>query len=502
MDISHVLSLVSPDTSGDSKKSKEKGLNEGDALLFSLLLSDILSIKPEAKEQIAEESSATSLFSTQSNSAENILGQNMYQQIIQRIVPAGKDANSGLDGEQNQKNTVLSQIALSVVQGGMDEKNLLEALKNTVSLLGEENNLHRNLAEQIITAPNTQPKNNQTNLEKVLFDTVLPLKDIGLEGIKNSIPREISSLSPAELDKYISTLELLKELSGQIKLTDSQKPVLSEMLNKISYLIPQQPQQQSLGKENTEQVKVSEIMPGDKKSLDSVIKATEGSNVQTQLKDNSNRSFDFVIVEDQKLDNKKVAEVNGILEPKNSSIKASADEMLTKPEPQLINPGQHTVTKLDGSPVADKAILSPEMPSLISGKVWDQVMGHLRKQEYSQVKELSIQLHPADLGKVNVSVRLENGQVHLVINATESSTSTFLQNNLTDLRNGLSQNGIDCGSLEMGSNDSGQFSSNREFNTEEEDSLSRLPDEEKNYYPGFVSAMSANSSGSRINLKA
>ncbi len=311
-----------------------------------------------------------------------------------------------------------------------------------------------------------------------------------------------------ELDKYISTLELLKQLSGQIKITDSQKPLLSEMASKISYLISEQ---QNPGKEGTEQGKVSEIVSGVKESIKFSVKDGEANNGQALLKDNSNKPFDFLSVEARKLEGQnleaqkldyKVAEVTSILDPKNSSIKASAEEMLNKAEPQLIIPGQNAVTKLDGSPITEKTIASPDMNSLVSGRVWDQVMGHLRKQEYSQVKELSIQLHPAELGKINVSVRIENGQVHLVINATEGSTSTFLQNNLAELRNGLSQSGIDCGTLEMGYNDSGQFSSNREFNTEEEDSLSRLPDEEKTYYPGFVSAMSANSSGSRINLKA
>jgi len=89
----------------------------------------------------------------------------------------------------------------------------------------------------------------------------------------------------------------------------------------------------------------------------------------------------------------------------------------------------------------------------------------------------------------------------MVINATESSTANFLQNNLSDLRSGLSQSGVDCGSLEMGFNDSG-YGSNRDFNSEEKDSLPILPEEERTYYPGFVSAMSNSSSGSRINVKA
>jgi len=451
-----------------------------------------LGIKQEAKEQIAEGLvSADSLFSTNSIETENILGQNMYQQILQNIFPAGKDANSGLNGEQ---------IALSVVQEGMGKENLLEALKN--SLLGEDSDINKYLVGQISTDSDPLPKNNQTSLEKTLFDTVLPLKDIGLEGIKSSISREISSLSPAELDKYIGALELLKGLSGQITLTDSQKPILNDLANVISYLINQQ---QAPGKESVDQVKVTGILSAEKNPVDFSVK-TEGSNGQALTKDTDKKAFgdqnlENQDLEEQTLDNKKLAEMNNSFTAKYSSVPASTEESPFKTEPQLIIPGQHAITKTESTPIADKATLNPDQFNLNSGKIWDQVMTHLRKQEYSQVKELSIQLHPADLGKVNFSVRLENGQVHMVINATESSTANFLQNNLSDLRSGLSQSGVDCGSLEMGFNDSG-YGSNRDFNSEEKDSLPILPEEERTYYPGFVSAMSNSSSGSRINVKA
>ena len=96
---------------------------------------------------------------------------------------------------------------------------------------------------------------------------------------------------------------------------------------------------------------------------------------------------------------------------------------------------------------------------------------------------------------------MENGQIHLVINATESSTASFLQNNLSDLRQSLAQSGIDFGTLEMGSDNNRNYNPQEQYHPEE-DSIRKVPDEDKNYYPEFVSARLSFNAGSRINIKA
>lgn len=471
MSISHVLSLGSPEALANNKIPKEKGIElQGEALLFSLLLSNILGIKDDAKEQGTEGLLEENLGYEGQESLG--LGQNIYQQTLQNIFPAGKDANSGLNGEQSQDDIFLSRVALSAVQKGIDSEDLLEALTKRVSSLGED----------------TLQNNRQTNAEKASFlDTVLPPKDIGLQGSKSLISREISALSPAELDKYITTLELLRELFGQIKVTDNQKPILSET-PRGSHVIPLQ--QQTVEKGSIEQLR----------ALESII---DEKNFQVLSKDNQQGYANVLRVESK--------EQTGVIQLQDSAMsqqyssneeKTLKEGLIPKSEPQLIIPGQNMITKMENTPIGDKTIVRPEMNFLGSGKIWDQVINLLNKQDYNQVKELSIQLNPADLGKVNFSVRLENGQIHMVIHASENSTANFLQNNLAELRNNLLQSGIDCGTLEMGFNHSGQNSSNKEYNNEEDNSSLRFPEEEKTYYPGFVSAMSINGSGSRINVKA
>jgi flagellar hook-length control protein FliK len=70
-------------------------------------------------------------------------------------------------------------------------------------------------------------------------------------------------------------------------------------------------------------------------------------------------------------------------------------------------------------------------------------------QARPQLKELEIHLHPAELGQVRISLKWEEGQVHLRMIASEFGTGQVLQSNLNELRDNLSQLGIQCGMLEM-----------------------------------------------------
>jgi flagellar hook-length control protein FliK len=62
---------------------------------------------------------------------------------------------------------------------------------------------------------------------------------------------------------------------------------------------------------------------------------------------------------------------------------------------------------------------------------------------------MEIQLHPAELGQIRLSLRWEDGQVHLRMMASEPGTGQMLQANLSELRNNLTQLGVQCGMMEM-----------------------------------------------------
>ena len=90
---------------------------------------------------------------------------------------------------------------------------------------------------------------------------------------------------------------------------------------------------------------------------------------------------------------------------------------------------------------------------MIAAPVWEQISTVLREQVMNRsqdLKQLDIQLHPADLGKIQIDLRWENGQVHLQVHASQVSTGQLLQDHLSDLRQALSNQGVNCGMLQMG----------------------------------------------------
>ncbi|MGI5901204.1 MAG: flagellar hook-length control protein FliK [Desulfitobacteriia bacterium] len=142
--------------------------------------------------------------------------------------------------------------------------------------------------------------------------------------------------------------------------------------------------------------------------------------------------------------------------------------------------------------------------SLETAQIWDQVTDFLAKKitNSQNVKELSIQLEPAELGRIKVFFRLEDGLLHLVLRATEQSTGTILQNNLQELRLSLSQVGFTCGDLEMRGEQNQEQYSEREYYQGEQ--TPRVNEEKGEQY--FVDSTAFYSSptpaGHKINVRA
>lgn len=101
--------------------------------------------------------------------------------------------------------------------------------------------------------------------------------------------------------------------------------------------------------------------------------------------------------------------------------------------------------------VGNKTAVSSNSP------IWQQVAQQLQGKLLNQlpnVHRMNIQLHPAELGQISISVVLDKGQVHLQMHASEAATGQVLQSNFPELRQSLSQAGVQCGMMEMGFSDS------------------------------------------------
>jgi flagellar hook-length control protein FliK len=96
--------------------------------------------------------------------------------------------------------------------------------------------------------------------------------------------------------------------------------------------------------------------------------------------------------------------------------------------------------------VQDRASSKPDLP------IWAQVAREVHDKAYQarpHLREMEIQLHPAELGQIRLSLRWEDGQVHLRMMASELGTGQMLQANLSELRDNLAQLGVQCGMMEM-----------------------------------------------------
>ncbi len=67
--------------------------------------------------------------------------------------------------------------------------------------------------------------------------------------------------------------------------------------------------------------------------------------------------------------------------------------------------------------------------------------------------ELSLELEPADLGRLELRVRLEGGVVHVHVGADSSATHDLLRRSLPELRDALMESGLSAGSLGVGTRD-------------------------------------------------
>lgn len=76
-------------------------------------------------------------------------------------------------------------------------------------------------------------------------------------------------------------------------------------------------------------------------------------------------------------------------------------------------------------------------------------VGTLRHREDGDY-ELTIELEPADLGRVELRIRLEGGVVHVQVGAESSATTDLVRRSLPELRDALVQAGLDAGTLDVG----------------------------------------------------
>ncbi len=459
MNITDVLMLRNA-KNGDSEQliGKEETIDQADSLLFTYLLNNFSSTRNEVSEQQPEE-----------ELDDIVIPRKTYPQILQNLFPAGKEANSaGLKGEQSINNVVSSgAVALSDPAEGQQGKISAEGiLIDRARTEGDAVPMVQTTALKTEHVLNQGSPDNRPLQGYKAQGITVTLRDLGFEGTNDPRSKESISLDPLELDKYKKMTEQFQELSGKIELNTSQKTKSGEVVNRTAFFTAKQELHQA-GKENADLTKNSETIVSQGKSVSQ--SPVVGGNGQQGL--------------------------------------TSGQENLGEKSSLEKHPDLHSIqaitNKTDGNSDSINSLDSKNTVSYDSGKVWEQVLDILKKQELNtnkNVKELSLHLQPAELGKVQISLRMENGQLHLVLNASEQATGTILQNNIQDLKNGLTQMGVACGTFQMGDQYNEESGSGRDDSPKRSKYGLKLPEEEIPAFLGISSYFSHDGSGGRINV--
>lgn len=141
-----------------------------------------------------------------------------------------------------------------------------------------------------------------------------------------------------------------------------------------------------------------------------------------------------------------------------------------------------------------------------SARIWERVVNSLKQvnlsanNEANMVKEIEISIHPAELGKLEVQMKMEDGLLHLVINASEQATGNYLQSYLGELRQSLTQIGISCGSMEMGFQGEGKPEQEKEREAPPNHNLYGAGEEENFDYEKITYYLQDLKSQTRINI--
>ena len=127
------------------------------------------------------------------------------------------------------------------------------------------------------------------------------------------------------------------------------------------------------------------------------------------------------------------------------------DEVVTSKSDSPEFPELLTELTMDPSQLNKQTMLQQGTGALASQSAFKQITSALQERILNQpeVNELEVQLHPEELGKIQISLRWEDGQVHLVCQAAEPATGYLLQNNLTELKQVLQSAGVSCGNIDM-----------------------------------------------------
>lgn len=274
------------------------------------------------------------------------------------------------------------------------------------------------------------------------------------ENVINKIPSDATSqvdevLLGKGLRQDVNQVKLKADANTNIS-TNTTMNMNSNTNNEAIMLFSQrglvQADQQSTARLNMEQSGTPENNVGTRVSgQESLVNVVPQKQELTQLKPSTNEVVGSVLLSKQE----------GVLDKKALQEKGTSSQPFSLEETKAQESVIESVIEGAGilSHTKENVQLHTKVENKVDLPIWAQVAHDIHEKAFqarSHIRELDIQLHPAELGQIRLSLRWEDGQVHLRMTASESGTGQMLQSNLYELRDSLSQLGIQCGMLEMG----------------------------------------------------
>jgi flagellar hook-length control protein FliK len=100
-------------------------------------------------------------------------------------------------------------------------------------------------------------------------------------------------------------------------------------------------------------------------------------------------------------------------------------------------------------PAALASLLHVKLTEELSRSVLDQVFKHMSLQTRGEASEMRMRLDPPSLGEVRVTVRVEEGRMHAQIEVSQPSVKVVLETNMPQLRQSLSDSGIEVRRIDV-----------------------------------------------------
>ncbi|HXP96374.1 MAG TPA: flagellar hook-length control protein FliK, partial [Telmatospirillum sp.] len=125
-----------------------------------------------------------------------------------------------------------------------------------------------------------------------------------------------------------------------------------------------------------------------------------------------------------------------------SSALASANDAKTTPSTDTIVAGPTALQGLSQTQESAGTNATQTVRQTVQPSPVDQIKVQLSKSLKDGADTLSVQLHPEDLGRVDVKLEMQNGQVKATITADRPETLQLLKNDASTLQQSLNNAGL------------------------------------------------------------